>query len=207
MLARPQFCCPASRSLPTQSPAWPILLLASLSYIIVGALLISQSPLRAQLSYCYSCLWENNVVLLCGAIMVAAHKKNVSDLVGIGYKMPITMAFAIGSISIIGLPPMAGTWSKWFLILGALEADKLFIVGILLISSLLNIAYLLTIPIKAFFIPAVQNEKPMPFFLVRRKRGTNTLLDCYLRYCHRLYHHIFLSGFFLELVNLIPRSL
>jgi multicomponent Na+:H+ antiporter subunit D len=46
---------------------------------------------------------------------------------------------------------MAGTWSKWYLTIGALEADKLIIVAVLMISSLLNIAYLLPIPIKAFF--------------------------------------------------------
>lgn len=84
--------------------------------------------------------------------MVASHKKNISDMAGLGRQMPLTMtAFAIGAISIIGLPPMAGTWSKWFLTLGAIDADKLVIVAVLMISSLLNIAYLLPIPIKAFF--------------------------------------------------------
>ena len=86
--------------------------------------------------------------------MVASHKKNISEMVGLGRQMPLTMAaFAIGAISIIGLPPMAGTWSKWYLTIGALEADKLIIVAILMISSLLNIAYLLPIPIRAFFTP------------------------------------------------------
>jgi len=73
-------------------------------------------------------------------------------MAGLGRQMPLTMAaFTIGAISIIGLPPMAGTWSKWYLTIGALEADKLIIVAVLMISSLLNIAYLLPIPIKAFF--------------------------------------------------------
>ena len=93
--------------------------------------------------------------------MVAAHKKNISDMVGLGRKMPITMiAFAIGALSIIGLPPMAGTWSKWYLVVGALEADKLIIVAVLTISSLLNVAYLLPIPIKAFFNTTKGDEAP-----------------------------------------------
>ena len=55
---------------------------------------------------------------------------------------------------------MAGTWSKWYLAIGALEADKLIIVATLMISSLLNIAYLLPIPIKAFFNTSAEESKP-----------------------------------------------
>ncbi|MCH7826314.1 MAG: monovalent cation/H+ antiporter subunit D family protein, partial [Acidobacteria bacterium] len=68
--------------------------------------------------------------------------------------MPITMtAFFIGALSIIGLPPMGGAWSKWFLALGALEAEQRVLVGVLLISSLLNVAYLMPIVARAFFVP------------------------------------------------------
>ena len=87
-----------------------------------------------------------------GAIYTAAHKTEISELTGMGRVMPFTFAaFAIGTLSIIGLPPFGGTWSKWYLALGSIEADKLAIVAILMISSLLNIAYLLPIPFKAFF--------------------------------------------------------
>ena len=61
------------------------------------------------------------------------------------------IAFFIGSLSIIGVPPTGGSWSKWYLMLGALEAEQLFIMAVLMISSLLNIAYLLPIPMRAFF--------------------------------------------------------
>jgi multicomponent Na+:H+ antiporter subunit D len=126
---------------------------SQLSYIIVGALLAS--PIAAAggaLHIATHAVGKITLFFCAGAIMVASHKKNISDMVGLGRIMPLTMtAFLIGAISIIGLPPMAGTWSKWFLALGALESDKLIIVAILMISSLLNIAYLLPIPIKAFF--------------------------------------------------------
>ncbi|MDH3742587.1 MAG: monovalent cation/H+ antiporter subunit D family protein, partial [Hyphomicrobiales bacterium] len=59
-------------------------------------------------------------------------------------------AFAIGSLSIIGLPPLAGLWSKWYLAIGALDAGQLGIIAVLMASSLLNIAYLLPIPLRAF---------------------------------------------------------
>ena len=89
-----------------------------------------------------------------GAIYVAAHKTEISDMHGIGRRMPVTtFAFLLGSLSIIGLPPLGGTWSKWFLALGAAEAHQVALLAVLMISSLLNIAYLLPIPIRGFLSP------------------------------------------------------
>lgn len=135
---------------------------SQLSYIVVGALLASSvASAGAALHIATHAVGKITLFFCAGAIMVASHKKNISDMAGLGRKMPITMiAFTIGAISIIGLPPMAGTWSKWYLTIGALEADKLFIVATLMISSLLNIAYLLPIPIKAFFNTPAGESKP-----------------------------------------------
>ncbi|QBY04079.1 monovalent cation/H+ antiporter subunit D family protein [Thalassotalea sp. HSM 43] len=135
---------------------------SQLSYIVVGALLASSvASAGAALHIATHAVGKITLFFCAGAIMVASHKKNISEMVGLGRQMPITMiAFAIGAISIIGLPPMAGTWSKWYLTIGALEADKLFIVATLMISSLLNIAYLLPIPIKGFFITSAGDAKP-----------------------------------------------
>ena len=73
--------------------------------------------------------------------------------------MPFTMfAFLVGSLSIIGLPPFAGAWSKWYLVLGAMHTGQFFVVGVLIISSLLNIAYLLPIVVNAFFAPLAAAE-------------------------------------------------
>lgn len=75
-------------------------------------------------------------------------------MAGIGRVMPFTMfAFLIGSLSIIGLPPMGGTWSKWFIAAGAIDSGHVFVLGVLLVSSLLNIAYLLPIVIRGYFLP------------------------------------------------------
>jgi len=71
----------------------------------------------------------------------------------IGKIMPVTMtAFLIGSLSVIGLPPFGGSWSKWYLIMGAVSAGHTILVGVLMVSSLLNIAYLMPIVVRAFFI-------------------------------------------------------
>jgi multicomponent Na+:H+ antiporter subunit D len=98
--------------------------------------------------------------------MVASHKTEISEMRGLGRAMPITMAaFLIGSLSIVGLPPFAGIWSKWYLTLGALEADQKVLAAVLVASSLLSAAYLLPIPIRAFFAapgdaPAKLREAP-----------------------------------------------
>ena len=64
-----------------------------------------------------------------GAIFVATGKKYVSELRGLGRKMPLTMgAFMIGSLSVIGLPPLGGFVSKWYLALGALDRDAMWVV-------------------------------------------------------------------------------
>ncbi len=129
---------------------------SQLSYITVGALLATPAALTGGAMHIATHAFGKITLFFCaGAIMVASHKKNISEMEGLGRAMPFTMlAFMIGSISIIGLPPMAGTWSKWYLALGALQTDQLLIVAVLMISSLLNIAYLMPIPIRAFYNPA-----------------------------------------------------
>jgi len=66
--------------------------------------------------------------------------------------MPLTMAaFFIASLSIIGLPPTGGFLSKWYLVLGSLEAHQTAILVVLLTSSLLNAAYFMPVVYRAFF--------------------------------------------------------
>jgi multicomponent Na+:H+ antiporter subunit D len=60
-------------------------------------------------------------------------------------------AFFIASLCVIGLPPFGGFWSKWFLGLGTLEAHQAGMLVVILASSLLSVAYLLPIPVRAFF--------------------------------------------------------
>jgi multicomponent Na+:H+ antiporter subunit D len=89
-----------------------------------------------------------------GAIMVASHKTEISEMQGLGRRMPFTFAaFFLASLSIIGLPPMGGAWSKWELALGAAETGHAILVAILMVSSLLNVAYLIPVAARAF-LPA-----------------------------------------------------
>lgn len=124
-----------------------------LGYITVGALLATQAGVLGGAMHIVAHAFGKITLFFCaGAIMVAAHKTEISDMRGLGKTMPITMiAFFIGSMSIIGLPPAAGMWSKWYLLMGSLEAHQWAVMIVLMISSLLNIAYLLPIPLRAFF--------------------------------------------------------
>lgn len=126
---------------------------SQLGYITMGALLATSSGVMGSAMHIATHAFGKITLFFCaGAILVAAHKSEISDMRGLGRQMPITMiAFFIASLSIIGIPPTGGTWSKWFLLLGTLETEHYILMGILLLSSLLNIAYLLPIPFHAFF--------------------------------------------------------
>jgi multicomponent Na+:H+ antiporter subunit D len=79
----------------------------------------------------------------------------VSEMDGAGRRMPLTtVAFSIGAFGMIGVPPLAGFISKWYLGLGALEADMPWVLAVLAASSLLNAAYFLPIVYRAWFRPA-----------------------------------------------------
>lgn len=133
---------------------------SQLSYIALGAMLASKAGLiGASMHIAMHAFAKITLFFAAGAIFVASHKKLVSELNGLGRAMPITFtAFLIGTLSIIGLPPFGGMWSKWFLGLGAAETGQLLLLAVLMISSLLNILYLLPIPIRAFFSKPASGE-------------------------------------------------
>lgn len=126
---------------------------SQLSYIVLGAMLLNSSGLVGGTLHIVTHAFAKITLFFgAGAILVAAHKTKVSELDGLGRAMPITFAtFLIASLSIIGLPPFGGAWSKWYLALGTIDAGHWVLLGVLMVSSLLNIAYLLPIPIRAFF--------------------------------------------------------
>jgi multicomponent Na+:H+ antiporter subunit D len=128
---------------------------SQLAYVTVGALLASKTGIIGSgLHIAMHAAGKITLFFCAGAIYVAHHKTEISDMAGIGRKMPITMlAFLIGSLSIIGLPPFGGMWSKWVLGLGAIESGHAWVIGVLMLSSLLNVGYLLPIVARGFFLP------------------------------------------------------
>ncbi len=134
---------------------------SQLSYITLGLALANAVGILGSSFHILTHAFAKVTLFMCaGSIYVATKKTNVSQISGLGKKMPITFtAFLLASLSIIGLPPLAGSWSKWMLILSAIESDQIVIVGVFLTSSLLNIAYLLPIVGRGFFDFSNNSEK------------------------------------------------
>ncbi len=128
---------------------------SQLSYVVLGAMLVNEiSVIGGGMHIAMHAFGKITLFFCAGAILVAAHKTNVSDLDGLGRAMPVTMlAFLVGALSVIGLPPLGGSWSKFLLALGAARADQYVFVGVLMLSTLLNVAYLLPPVARAFFLP------------------------------------------------------
>jgi len=130
--------------------------ISQLGYIVLGAALANHYAILGGALHIATHAFGKITLFMCaGAIYVATHKTEISDMQGLGRVMPFTFgAFCIGALSIIGLPPFAGTWSKWYLALGAAETGMIVVVAVYMVSSLLNIAYLMPIVARGFFRPA-----------------------------------------------------
>jgi multicomponent Na+:H+ antiporter subunit D len=131
-----------------------------LSYIVLGASLLSENGLSGGLIHIATHAFGKITLFFCaGAIYVATGKQNISELNGIGRRMPLTMAsFLIASMSIIGVPPTAGFLSKWLLITASVDSGRLEGLFVLLLSSLLSAGYLIPVVYRAFFLPQPEGE-------------------------------------------------
>jgi len=132
-----------------------------LSYIVLGTALLSPSAWVGALYHivAHGAL-KITMFFVAGAIYVHTHRENVSELDGIGRQMPLTMgAFALVSVGLVGLPPLGGFVSKWYLGLGSVEAGEGLLLGVLLLSGLLNAAYLFPIVIRAFLAPSPDGHR------------------------------------------------
>ncbi|MFW8589182.1 proton-conducting transporter membrane subunit [Glaciecola sp. 2405UD65-10] len=144
---------------------------SQLSYIVLGALLATKDAVTgATMHIAMHAFGKIALFFAAGAILVTMHKKAVSELDGMGKAMPFTFAvFTIGTLSILGIPFFGGMWSKWYLLSGSLGFEgSSFIYWTVLISltasSLLNTYYLLSIPMRAYFVsnPAYTEIKEAP---------------------------------------------
>ncbi len=127
--------------------------ISQLSYIILGISLLTPRGLIGGIIHIVMHAFGKITLFFgAGAIFVATRKKYISQMKGLGKKMPITfLTFFIGALSVIGLPPTGGFYSKWYLVLGCIDAHNLLLLGVLLISSFLNAVYFLPIVFKGFF--------------------------------------------------------
>jgi multicomponent Na+:H+ antiporter subunit D len=127
--------------------------ISQLAYIVLAGLLAhSMSLVGGAMHIATHAFGKIVLFFAAGAILVASHKTHVSELRGLGRRMPITFAcFFLASLSVIGFPLFGGFWSKWYLVYGAVSSEQWLALGALLISSLLTIAYLLPVTLQAFY--------------------------------------------------------
>lgn len=132
---------------------------SQLGYITLGVALATQmGAIGGGVHIVMHAMGKITLFMCAGAIYVATHKTDISQMTGLGRTMPITFAaFGIAALSIIGLPPLGGSWSKWLLMVGAADAGQQIMIAVLMLSSLLNVAYLLPIVGKGFFLSSDQN--------------------------------------------------
>jgi len=138
---------------------------SQLSYIVLCALLVTPLGIVGGALHIVMHAFAKITLFFCaGAILVTTRKTRISEMDGIGRRMPWTMAaFTVGALSMIGVPPMAGFISKWYILFGAIEVQQMFVVGVIILSTLLNAAYFLPIVYAAFFRtsqgnPEVENK-------------------------------------------------
>ena len=129
---------------------------SQLSYIVLGVALLTPAAIAGGLVHIANHAFAKITLFFCaGAIYVATHKKDISEMDGLGRAMPYTFgAFALASLSMIGAPPVGGFISKWYLLLGAMDAGSLGILLVLVTSTLLNAAYFAPVVYRAFFVKA-----------------------------------------------------
>lgn len=147
---------------------------SQLSYVVMAATILAPlSLVGAAMHLAAHAVGKITLFFAAGAIYTAAHKTEVSQLDGIGRRMPLTMgAFALASLSMIGLPPAVGFISKWYMLSGAMASHQWLPVAVILISTLLNAAYFLPIVYRAFFVAPAHDphdhghgEAPLPMLI------------------------------------------
>lgn len=144
---------------------------AQIGYVMLGISLLTPAGLTGGVLHIFNhALMKGSLFLAAGVIIHQTGLRNLEDLSGIGKRLPMTMtAFTLSAFSMIGVPPFVGFFSKLYLALGALQAGRsgyitqwsaYGIVGVLIVSGLLNIVYYAPIIIRGWFGEPVDISGP-----------------------------------------------
>lgn len=145
---------------------------SNVSYVMLGLASLTVTGVTGALTHVIAHAFAKNALFLCaGAIIYKTGRTDVDELTGIGKRMPVTMGcFTVASLSLVGIPPMAGFVSKWSLALGGASMEMgvfdVLVPVCLIVSALLTAGYLLTPVINGFFpgrdfAPEARDEAPL----------------------------------------------
>ena len=148
---------------------------SQISYVLTGLFILSETALTgALLQIVFHAAVKIGLFLCAGALIYLTGKTNVDDYVGVGKKYPVIMwGFTLLSLSLIGIPPFGGFFSKWYIALGSLDAMggamAYIIPAVLLVSALFTAGYLLPVSVKGFFpgegINIKREKEPIGFII------------------------------------------
>jgi formate hydrogenlyase subunit 3/multisubunit Na+/H+ antiporter MnhD subunit len=141
--------------------------ISQLSYMVLGAAILlppgisgvsdagrAAAIIGATYAFTAHAFGKLTMFFVAGAVSVETGRTRISQLDGLGRKMPLEfIAFTLATLSMAGLPPMAGFIAKWYLSIGAWSTGDWWVLVILVASGVLNLAYFLPVIIRAFFRP------------------------------------------------------
>jgi multicomponent Na+:H+ antiporter subunit D len=133
---------------------------SQISYIVLGvALGTPLATIGGIVHLVHQGLMKVTLFFCAGNLARRLHIHHIQNMDGVARRMPWTMAaFTVGALGMIGVPPVAGFVSKWYLALGAMEAGQIWAIPLLVVSSLLNAAYFLPIVYRAWFKASIELE-------------------------------------------------
>jgi multicomponent Na+:H+ antiporter subunit D len=135
---------------------------SQLSYIVLGIAMLSATGMAGGLMHIANHAFAKISLFFCAGVIIAATgKTDIRDMGGIARQLPLTLgAFALASLSMIGVPPAGGFVSKWYLAMGALDIKNTALLAVILVSSMLNAYYFGEVVLRGFFgtAPAGQGQ-------------------------------------------------
>mgnify|MGYP006280917381 CR=1 FL=1 len=137
---------------------------SQLSYIVLGLAVLHPLSIAGGLLHIPAHAFMKLTLFFCaGALHVETHTDDISNMAGIGERMPLTMtAFGVAALGMAGIPLIAGFVSKYYILLGTVSTNGLVFTGALLLSGVLNVAYFWPIVYTAFFeTPTGEDPKPV----------------------------------------------
>jgi multicomponent Na+:H+ antiporter subunit D len=136
------------------------LIVTEVGYMVGGAWLASSMGLTGAILHIVNdALMTVCLFIFAGIVIYKKGGHQLKDLAGLYKTMPVTMAaFTVGALSMIGVPPTAGFFSKWYLILGAIDAGRYHFMAALLFSSLVNVILFFRVIEIAYFEPKLDHH-------------------------------------------------
>jgi multicomponent Na+:H+ antiporter subunit D len=139
-------------------------IIAEIGYIVGGVGVANTAAMKGAIFHIVNdALMMACLFAVAGMVMHQTGGHQISDFKGIFKTMPITaIIFTVGALAVIGVPPTCGFFSKWYLLLGGIEAGQWPFVTALLVCTLINVALFFRIVDKGLYLHAKGDGSKVP---------------------------------------------